>query len=361
MTIGSVDSTLSPSLPKPAVTLVSPVSPGPDHLSKGHSSELSPSPSPNLHHSHTKATASQGPGAPVVTNVPVESKDYSGQSNSSVTIIQTVHHISDMHAFGESAVPPRYAFSFHELIRIFANRIYYSTAYQVLYLGMIIVNIFIMGWTLVNWDRYPDHVWFFVLELVINFIFVMEVVVRMIALRVVFWRQWSNVFDVFVLAISIVMVGFYYQRELPFEVEDVAATLLLVLRYIIQFLRLFIFIKNHRRNRSVTSDEQRIDFSNLPAPEHDLEAWDDLGVVHVPRDGMGGTSALLSPTAYRSDNISNDGADERNGLSLKSSSPDRLSFHSRLGRTPSSLDLRGDTRYSTDVRERTSSVSSAVS
>jgi len=145
----------------------------------------------------------------------------------------------------------------------------------------------------------------------------MEVVVRMIALRVVFWRQWSNVFDVFVLAISIVMVGFYYQRELPFEVEDVAATLLLVLRYIIQFLRLFIFIKNHRRNRSVTSDEQRIDFSNLPAPEHDLEAWDDLGVVHVPRDGMGGTSALLSPTAYRSDNISNDGADERNGLSLK--------------------------------------------
>eukprot|EP00741_Cyanophora_paradoxa_P018514 tig00021070_g17873.t1 len=199
---------------------------------------------------------------------------------------------------GQTSSRKRYAITCEEMSKNVANRIYYSTAYQVLYISMITINLAIITWTVIQWDNYPDHTMFFVMEVIINTVFITEIVIRMIALRRAFWTQWSNWFDVIVAVISVVILIVFHNEGY----EDVLEVALLITRYVVQFARLFVFIKNHRVNRAAASDEQRIDFGTLSANDLRLDLYDDIGVPHVQgSSAAAGLNPLLAPGTVLSD------------------------------------------------------------
>jgi len=189
------------------------------------------------------------------------------------------------------AIPRRYNFSIYEIFKITANRIYYSTAYQVLYVLMILVNVILLSWMVFHWNKYPSHSWFFGMEIAVNVTLIVEVMIRMAALRGQFWKQWSNIFDVFVMGLSIFAIAADLFKDMPLDLEDIAAAFILVLRYVVQFLRLFLFIKNQRKILKATHDSQQIDFSILNPDDFahvdEFASYDDLGVLHRtnPADG----------------------------------------------------------------------------
>ncbi|CAK4859723.1 unnamed protein product [Aphanomyces euteiches] len=94
---------------------------------------------------------------------------------------------------------------------------------------------------------------------------VVEVLIRMLALKRKFWTRWSNLFDVAATILSIVSVALYFQQEgVVEELEEVAADFIMMFRNANQYMRLAVFLKNRKLLvTQKTADSNGIDFDDL--------------------------------------------------------------------------------------------------
>jgi len=150
-----------------------------------------------------------------------------------------------------------------------ANRLILSPAYVIFYIFMIVLNVTLVLWIVIHASilrriSTPGHWTFITLEFLINIFFFFEVVVRILSFGKKYLQQWTNVFDVVVLALSLAGLVIYFATNgILEEADDITTTLLLVLRYAIQFLRLIIMVKNHHRILRSYNNSSQIDFSTL--------------------------------------------------------------------------------------------------
>jgi len=158
--------------------------------------------------------------------------------------------------------------------------------------AIIIVNIALLLWELISIVEggFPTNPGFIVLEVLVNFALLSEVLLRLVAMHRRFCQYWGNVFDVFVLILSLLAMVLYFTGESLFkDIEEGFSLILLSCRYVIALLRVAILVKN-QGSYLTTSASQRIDFSKVgPDPEnpanpeevvvemkgkHERDSWD---------------------------------------------------------------------------------------
>jgi len=149
-----------------------------------------------------------------------------------------------------------------------ANRLLFSRGYSIFYLFMILLNVALILWVIIDLSvlgRFatPTHWLFITLEVLINIALLTEVTLRMLSLKSRYFLSWSNIFDLSVLVISwLGLIIFFSSSALMLgEVDDVGTLLLLILRYIVQFLRLLLMVKNQKKASS--GSKSVVDFSTL--------------------------------------------------------------------------------------------------
>jgi len=149
-----------------------------------------------------------------------------------------------------------------------ANRLLFSRGYSIFYLFMILLNVALILWVIIDLSvlgRFatPTHWLFITLEVLINIALLTEVTLRMLSLKSRYFLSWSNIFDLSVLVISWLgpIIFFSSSALMLGEVDDVGTLLLLILRYIVQFLRLLLMVKNQKKASS--GSKSVVDFSTL--------------------------------------------------------------------------------------------------
>ncbi|KAF0735068.1 hypothetical protein Ae201684P_002462 [Aphanomyces euteiches] len=152
-----------------------------------------------------------------------------------------------------------------EYAMVVASRLYFSAFYRTVYLLMIASSIACVAWTILNHWRTPTSKLFISLEILLCSMLVVEVLIRMLALKRKFWTRWSNLFDVAATILSIVSVALYFQQEgVVEELEEVAADFIMMFRNANQYMRLAVFLKNRKLLvTQKTADSNGIDFDDL--------------------------------------------------------------------------------------------------
>jgi len=163
-------------------------------------------------------------------------------------------------------------------LRNAANRLLFSKFYTTFYIVMICVNLVLIIWIIVNASilqrvSTPSHWMFLVLELFINFALAFEVSLRFMSLGKRYFSSCSNIFDLTVLVLSCAGLVLYFTSknesgtDLSLEkAENIIATVLLIFRYIVQFLRLVLLVKNHRK---AIKPPSMVDFRTIPEDVED--------------------------------------------------------------------------------------------
>ncbi len=129
-----------------------------------------------------------------------------------------------------------------------ANRLLHSSFYTILYFSMAFLSLITFVWSLLS--DCPTFFYTF-LEMIVNLSLICEVGLRIIAQRRVklsliqtFFDSFSNIFDVFVVIVSLATVSVVPQRcSSEREFEMAADNLLLVSRNSVQFVRVLLLAK----------------------------------------------------------------------------------------------------------------------
>eukprot|EP01006_Ploeotia_vitrea_P051586 TRINITY_DN67579_c6_g1_i4.p1 TRINITY_DN67579_c6_g1~~TRINITY_DN67579_c6_g1_i4.p1 ORF type:complete len:216 (-),score=97.04 TRINITY_DN67579_c6_g1_i4:191-778(-) len=148
-----------------------------------------------------------------------------------------------------------------------ANRLYFSTVYSALYVVMIALNSVMIVWMLMTPGGYDGSLAFLALQIIVNLVLVLEVLIRLVSQKEKYFQQCSNVFDFFVMTLAIIAQILYIHPPAAAaaaitteEWADIGATAFRILRDGILFARLFIFLKNRKKNKI---PEEGIDFSTV--------------------------------------------------------------------------------------------------
>ncbi|ETW06918.1 hypothetical protein, variant [Aphanomyces invadans] len=170
---------------------------------------------------------------------------------------------------GPSVHHPRQHMPCSEYAMVVASRLYFSAFYRTVYLIMIASSVACVAWTVANHWRTPTSDVFISLEILLCCMLVVEVVIRMLALKRKFWTRWTNLFDVTATVLSIVSIALYFQQQgVVEELEEIAADFMMMLRNANQYMRLAVFLKNRKMLTSQKSaDSNGIDFDDLDEEE----------------------------------------------------------------------------------------------
>eukprot|EP00744_Colponema_vietnamica_P011567 GILI01016271.1.p1 GENE.GILI01016271.1~~GILI01016271.1.p1 ORF type:complete len:217 (-),score=9.43 GILI01016271.1:37-687(-) len=159
--------------------------------------------------------------------------------------------------------PQEHTIPISETFTYFASRIYFSTFYSRFYIVLILANIFCIFWT-VRHMQYPDSAWFMCLEVFISFVILFDVLLRMASLRAKFFNNQANIFDLIVTSLGFASLFLFLRSfnssqeevlETVEEAEDVFGDIMFVLRNIIQYLRLVLFVKSHHQMKQYSVPE----------------------------------------------------------------------------------------------------------
>ena len=155
---------------------------------------------------------------------------------------------------------PRCAERFH----IYANRVQYSKQYSLAYGCMILINVGLLVWTIVEADYPLTHParWVFLLaDLFVTAFVLLEIMINMGAIgwrR--FWRLWSNWFDVTVALLCVAVIAMHALGPTALlEEDEEVETGILICRYAAQITRLGVMVKNLKRQAQ--HKELRIDIT----------------------------------------------------------------------------------------------------
>ncbi|ANQ10750.1 Uncharacterized protein PCOAH_00048420 [Plasmodium coatneyi] len=165
-----------------------------------------------------------------------------------------------------------------DFLQILANRLYYSRGTMYLYFLVIVLNLFILGYT-----AYTKMVSLFVVlsEMFVILMLVLEVCLRLATQGRSYFHNFEGLFDVtvttmcFLLLISSGDLKVFYQAEIiktkNKEVEEIISQSLTVLRFSFQLFRTLTLFMHYER---VKAPSENIDFSVLNLP-HEEEEEDD--------------------------------------------------------------------------------------
>lgn len=193
----------------------------------------------------------------------------------------------------EEARRSNFKFGFHDQVYLISNRFVSSREYIIIYVSMIIINLALLLWaSLTEIDDSFMYPVFLSLEIVITFLFGIEVSVRMVKERWGYWRKCSNIFDVFVLTLCFVsiLISFLNIKEME-QVDILVERSVLLVRYLIQFVRLYTIIRNKRKVEQLVYGNRAIedvDFSGL-----DVDFNQDNSSSHIEH-GNGGIEMTIS-------------------------------------------------------------------
>jgi len=166
---------------------------------------------------------------------------------------------------------------------VWANVFLFSRFYFALFTIMLIGNIFIIVWTVKDIKNYPNEWWFILLEIIITAIIIAEVTIRLMAFGTrKYFRSIANAFD-FIVACLCAISLFLLLVLGPSFVEDLdtlISTSFLILRNVLQFLRLLFIIRHQREN--LKQMQSKIDFSGLENPEPFDPLEEDLDADNAP-------------------------------------------------------------------------------
>jgi len=114
-------------------------------------------------------------------------------------------------------------------------------------------------------DEYPTHWLFISSEIFINFVLFTEIGMKLfVQTPKHFIKSKSNIFDLVVLFLCIISLCFYlYGPTVLEQLEGVLSLGLLAFRYVLQFLRLFVLLKNQHQKFRANSSSNQIQFDNL--------------------------------------------------------------------------------------------------
>eukprot|EP00002_Diphylleia_rotans_P037102 TRINITY_DN825_c0_g1_i8.p1 TRINITY_DN825_c0_g1~~TRINITY_DN825_c0_g1_i8.p1 ORF type:complete len:181 (-),score=37.26 TRINITY_DN825_c0_g1_i8:823-1365(-) len=124
-----------------------------------------------------------------------------------------------------------------------ANQSLHSSAYSMLYLFTIMLNIVIVTWTVcVAWNKEtPTTVLF--MEMFINTVLALEIVFRSIVLKKAFLQSPSNLFDIVVVIFCYFSMFVLWYQPVNGQKDDIPALMLRLFRDVVRLFRLIYLIR----------------------------------------------------------------------------------------------------------------------
>ncbi|CAO3649938.1 unnamed protein product [Cunninghamella echinulata] len=147
-----------------------------------------------------------------------------------------------------------------EMIQGMANRLMYSNFYIALYLILGILSLISIVMSI---QETCPSLMFIIFEAIINFAMIIEVSIRLVALRRVYWQSIWNIIDIILVGLCVItLIVLATGCSATERKEAIFDTILLVIRNCFQFCRLFMMAKKNKY--SINARTTRIDFSDLP-------------------------------------------------------------------------------------------------
>ncbi|KAI9146406.1 hypothetical protein BKA69DRAFT_1023992, partial [Paraphysoderma sedebokerense] len=131
-----------------------------------------------------------------------------------------------------------------EVIHNLANRIIYSRFYKFLY---ITITCLAFVSIILSFQQTCPTPSFIALELFINFVLIIEVSIRLIAMKKQYWKSKTNILDIIVVAFCIVTVIFIWGSDCngTDNSELIADSILLIIRNLIQLTRILNMLRRY--------------------------------------------------------------------------------------------------------------------
>ncbi|KAI8997252.1 hypothetical protein BDB01DRAFT_770440 [Pilobolus umbonatus] len=151
-----------------------------------------------------------------------------------------------------------------EMIQGIANRFMYSNFYIVFYLCLAILSFITI--IMSSHEKCPS-ILFIVFEAVINAAMIIEVSIRILALRRDYWNSVWNIIDtILVVLCAITLIVLTTGCSTGEREEAMIDTLLLVIRNVFQLVRLFIMLRKNQY--SIHTRANRVDFDGITDARH---------------------------------------------------------------------------------------------
>uniref|UniRef100_A0A7S2RFV8 Ion transport domain-containing protein n=1 Tax=Mucochytrium quahogii TaxID=96639 RepID=A0A7S2RFV8_9STRA len=189
-----------------------------------------------------------------------------------------------------------------EFISLIVNRLHFSRAYALFYGFMIVINMIMLVWLVLDGGR-PVSSIFWALEVTVTVVLALEISSKLIAGGCKYWSSLYNWFDTIVLTLCVFSLihthVFLYE-----EVDNLVSWVLLIARYILQALRLIALLRHRKNLRSIaegdflavrrTSSLGVVDFNGVESDEEDenISITDVLDHVFNSDEGCELTPAL---------------------------------------------------------------------
>jgi len=154
----------------------------------------------------------------------------------------------------------------YDVIKQLAVRIKRSVSFLVLYVILIIANAFVLIWELSGRE---NHIALILMEALINLIFTIEITVEILTQgKTAFFQKTWNMIDFTICIFCLFFFVVFCFEEAPKTRSGITSYfdgILLMIRYLIQLVRLVRFAKNAQYNRHIQSQDdvifsERIDF-----------------------------------------------------------------------------------------------------
>ncbi|KAI8380901.1 uncharacterized protein BYT42DRAFT_593008 [Radiomyces spectabilis] len=147
-----------------------------------------------------------------------------------------------------------------EIVQGMANRFMYSRYYIALYIGLALLSLVTIVMSIK--ETCPSLL-FIIFEAIINLAMIIEVTVRLLALRRAYWHSVWNIIDIVLVGLcAITLVVLATGCSVGERSEAIFDTVLLVIRNSFQVFRLFMMIRKNQY--SLNARSTRVDFDALP-------------------------------------------------------------------------------------------------
>eukprot|EP00158_Paraphelidium_tribonemae_P008237 Partr_v1_DN28522_c0_g1_i3_m73720 putative Ion transport protein len=125
-----------------------------------------------------------------------------------------------------------------------ANRFLYSNTYKALYLLLAVLSLVCI---VIELSQTCPGGFFTFLEVIINISLLLEVAIRIVAQRSMYFKFMANIVDIFLVILCVMTLTLLNSKcSASTRLEEELDALLLVLRNAAQFYRLFILVKRNQ-------------------------------------------------------------------------------------------------------------------
>jgi len=154
----------------------------------------------------------------------------------------------------------------HRAVSIQLRRVYYSGYCRWYYFGVIAGMMVGVGWTVARLGDWQRQWWFIGAEVGIGALVVGEIIGRLVMLGFQkFLRSWLTFFDLLITFLSLLGLIYAFQSSSFLGcILGLSSQISLILRTLIQYLRLIVFVKNQEKAQAMVL--QVINFSELAQP-----------------------------------------------------------------------------------------------